>query len=228
MSLIQTRGDAKTFAKNLLDERGNTFFSSTLQNNFVDEANHQVWMELIKSNHEYFNDTASLAYTADSESVDIQSATTSTPHRIIDIGHTPLAGAVSPSNRFNQWRPMRFRERFQIQQQFTTGNYHWVLMANELYVAPIPTSNLNVKLTYIAPLASMTDDANNLLAGVAHQIFGDAVAYCLAHLMNTKQHKENPQVESLWYAALERIRDNAISRDAEETGHVRVTRHPWE
>jgi|TARA_R100000008_G_scaffold53684_1_gene32656 hypothetical protein len=235
---VKTRGDAIAFAKNLLDERGNTFFSTTLQQTFVDEANRIVFEELVNTNYEFFLNTASFTYTADAERFDIQSTTVdsasaaATPYKIIDLGHTASSDAVSANNQLLQWRPMRFKERFAIQRQFgdykASATYHWCLVGKYLYVAPMPSEALNCKIYYIAPLADMTNDNDELLGGYAHQSFGDAVGYCMAHLMNAKQHKENPMVEQLWASALERIRNCATSRVTEEGGHVRVTRHPWD
>jgi len=233
MSLVTTRGTAKTLAKTLLDEKSDTFFSQTNQNNLVDEANRIVWRELIKANHEFFLDTAELTYPANADSTSIEVGTiTTTPYKIVEIGHTPSSGDISPSNAYTQWRPMRFSERYQVQQLYNTARsssfYHYALVSNSLFVAPIPTSALNVQLFYISPLAAMTSDSDELLAGRAHDTFGDCVAYCLADLMNSKQHGQNPVIQRLWVEALERIRDNAPSRLTNEGGHVRVTRAAWD
>ncbi len=232
MSLVTTRGTAKTLAKTLLDEKSDTFFSQTNQNNLVDEANRIVWRELINTNYEYFLDTATLTFTANAERIDIEDVG-DTPHKIIDIGHTPSSGAITPSNPFTQWRPMRFVERYQIQKQGasqrnSTSSYHFVLVGKYLYVSPIPTKALNVHLFHIAPLAAMTDDANELLGGRAQDTFGDCVAYCLADLMNSKQQGQNPVIDRLWMEAQTRIKDHATSRNSNEGGHVRVTRASWE
>jgi len=227
MAKVKTRGDVITFAKNLLDERGNTFFSTTMQQTFADEANRVVFEELVNTNYEFFLDTARFTYTANAESIDIQATTTTTPYKIIDLGHTPTDSVVSANNQMTQWRPMRFKERFQIQRQ-DAPVYHWCLVGKHLHVAPIPTTALNCNIYYIAPLDDMAADGTNVLGGHAHLTFGDAVGYCLAHLMNAKQHKENPMVEQLWLSSLERIRNCATSRVTEEGGHVRVTRHPWD
>ena len=238
MSLVTTRGTAKSLAKTLLDEKSDTFFSQTNQDNLVDEANRIVWRELIKANHEFFLDTAELTYPANADSTDIEAVTVdgagapTTPYKIVEIGHTPNAGAISPTNAYTQWRPMRFAERYHVQQHYNTARatsyYHYVLVARSLFVAPIPTSALNVQLFYISPLAAMTGDSDELLAGRAHDTFGDCVAYCLADLMNSKQQGQNPVTQRLWAEALERIRDNAPTRLSNEGGHVRVTRAAWD
>jgi len=232
MALVTTRGTAKTLAKTLLDEKSDTFFSQTNQDNLADEANRIVWRELINTNYEFFLDTADLTFPANVERVDITSATTDVPYKLIDVGSTPASGAITPSNGFTQWRPMRFVERYQIQNQFntlrTTSSYYYVMVGNFLYVAPIPTSALNVKLFYISPLAALSSDSAELLGGEAHDTFGDAVGYCLADLMNSKQQGQNPVIQRLWLEAQTRIKDHATSRNSNEGGHVRVTRASWE
>jgi len=232
MALVTTRGTAKTLAKTLLDEKSDTFFSQTNQDNLADEANRIVWRELINTNYEFFLDTADLTFPANVERVDITSATTDVPYKLIDVGSTPASGAITPSNGFTQWRPMRFVERYQIQNQFntlrTTSSYYYVMVGNFLYVAPIPTSALNVKLFYISPLAALSSDSAELLGGKAHDTFGDAVGYCLADLMNSKQQGQNPVIQRLWLEAQTRIKDHATSRNSNEGGHVRVTRASWE
>ena len=233
MSLVTTRGTAKTLAKTLLDEKSDTFFSQTNQNNLVDEANRIVWRELINTNYEYFLNTATLTFPANAERVDIDDTTNDTPYKIIDIGHTPSSGAITPNNPFTQWRPMRFVERYQIQKQGatgrgSTGSYHFSLVGEYLYVSPIPTAALNVHLFYIAPLAALSADNSALLGGRAEDVFGDCVAYCLADLMNSKQQGQNPVIDRLWMEAQGRIKDHATSRNSNEGGHVRVTRASWE
>ena len=232
MALVTTRGTAKTLAKTLLDEKSDTFFSQTNQDNLVDEANRIVWRELINTNYEFFLETATLTFTANSERVDLTATTTEIPYKLIDVGSTPNAGGISPSNPFTQWRPMRFPERNQIQNQFNalraTSSYHFVMVGEFLYVAPIPTTALNVQLFYISPLAALVSNGTKLLGGKAHNTFGDAVGYCLANLMNSKQQGQNPVIDRLWMEAQTRINDHATSRNANEGGHVRVTRASWE
>lgn len=232
MALVTTRGTAKTLAKTLLDEKSDTFFSQTNQDNLVDEANRIVWRELINTNYEFFLDTASLTFPANAESVDITATTGKIPYKLIDVGHTASAGAIGPSNPFSQWRTMRFTERYKIQDQHNTfrgsGSHYFVMAGSSLYVAPIPTSALNVHLFYISPLDALTGDLDKLLGGKANDTFGDAVAYCLADLMNSKQQGQNPVIDRLWMEAQTRIKDHATSRNASEGGHVRVTRASWE
>ena len=116
MSLVTTRGTAKTLAKTLLDEKSDTFFSQTNQNNLVDEANRIVWRELINTNYEYFLDTDTFTFPANAERISIDDETGDTPYKIIDIGHTPSSGAITPNNSFNGdqcdlWSDTRFKSQ---------------------------------------------------------------------------------------------------------------------
>ena len=48
---VTTRGEAKTFAKILLDEKNDAFWSAAQQNVLVDQANLIVFRELVKTNY---------------------------------------------------------------------------------------------------------------------------------------------------------------------------------
>ena len=234
MSQVTTRGEAQTIAKILLDEKNDGFWSQTQQNVLCDQANLIVFRELIKTNYEYFLDTATFTYPANFESINL--ATTigisKTPYKIIELGATPSSGSITPDNLLQVFRPMRFSERHTVQRAHNTVlasvQFNYVLLGGRLFLAPIPTEDLNCRLAYIAPLGTLSTANSTLLGGKAHEVFGDCVGYCLAWLMNAKQHDQNPAIDKMWGDALMRMQDNAVSQVSTETGHVKVTRAAYE
>lgn len=232
---VTTRGEAKTFAKILLDEKNDAFWSASQQNVLVDQANLIVFRELVKTNYEYFLNQTSFDYTSGEESVVLTAASSdisAVPYRIIDIGSTASSGSVSSSNPIKPFQPMRYTERHQINSMHSATTldpgYHYAMVGDNLFLAPTPTSTVHIKMSYIEHLDSATADSDKLLGGKAHLSFGDCVGYCLAYLMNAKQNDANPAITKMWLEAQLRLSDNAVSRVSEDTGHVAVTRAPWE
>ena len=240
MALVTTRATAVTYAKRLLGERGSGLASSTVAADLCDEANRIVYQHLANINHEFILQTATFTWAADSETHQLTTETKESngstaaapPMSIVDLGNTPSSGSVTRSNRFNPWRNMNFRDRYTIQRRYdhstALGNYHYCMVGDTIYVAPIPAEALNCHITYIGPLTAMTADGDTLLAGKAHRRFGHVVGAVLAQLLNASQHKENPAIDQLVAQGLMEIETYAQSRAEGASESVRVTRTPWE
>ena len=237
----KTLEDVKALAKLLLDETGDLFWTAAQQNALANEANRAVFRELIDTNPEYFieSTTGPFVWTANTEYFDITSNFISAiPYKIIGLESTEKAAAISPSNLPTKWRPMIFQDRATVQgmDSWWQGEVsrYYCLVGKRLYIAPIPTSALNFHLYWIKHIEKMTVDGNEVLrseqddANGAAEAYGDLVAVYLAKLMNAKQQGQNPMIEQLWAEGLDRMKDNATSRQVAEPSYVRVTRAPWD
>lgn len=235
--------DAREFAKILLDETGNLFWTQAEQNALANEANRVVFRELVATNPEYFieSSTGPFTYTKDSQFIELDASgflNAKLPYKIIGIEETASAAAPSPSNAPNRWKTMRFVDRNMIERTSGYGDLtrHYVLVGNRLYVSPMPEQDLNIHIYWINHLPDLSTDTHMLLSTTASatltngaaQEFGDLVGVYLAKLMNAKQQGQNPTIESLWQEGISRMNNNAQMRNVDEPMSVRVTRAPWE
>jgi hypothetical protein len=242
---VITLGDAREFAKVLLDETGNLFWTQAEQNALANEANRVVFRELVATNPEYFIETSTgpFTYTKDVQFVELDAAgilNGKLPYKIIGIEETEDDAVISRSNMPTKWKTMRFVDRGMIEN--TAGaiygdlTRHYVLVGNRLYVSPMPDKNLNIHIYWINHLPDLSVDEQMLLSTTAvitmtngaAQEFGDLVGVYLAKLMNSKQQGQNPTIDSLWGEGLARMNNNAQMRNVDEPMSVRVTRAPWE
>tara|TARA_Y100001970_G_scaffold6337_1_gene7240 strand:+ start:11270 stop:12004 length:735 start_codon:yes stop_codon:yes gene_type:complete len=240
-NLVLTIEDARAFAKLLLDETGDLFWTETEQTRLANEANRAVYRELISSNPEYFiKYTGPVSWPSDTESVDLTSGSYlgQTPYKIITIEDTDDSGAVARDNMAYKWKPMRFVDRFMVNRTAErivrdVGRFY-VVVGKNLYIAPIPNESLNVHFYWVPRLPATSNATDTLLRteqsvenGAAEE-FGDLVGVYLAKLMNAKQNGNNPVIDSLWAEGLARMQSNAQSRQIDEPIGVRITRGPWE
>ncbi len=237
---VVTLEHARSFAKALLDETGDLFWTQAEQTALANEANRTVFRELVATNPEYFihDDTGPFTWAKDTEHIDLDSAgflgANTLPYKIIGVEDTESSEVVSRSNLPMKWRPMRFAERHILNR--AGGGYRYVVVRNRMYISPIPERALNVHIYWIPHIPDIAVDGNVLLSttvsttltnGAADE-FGDLVGVYLAKLMNSKQQGQNPMIEQLWQEGLARMNNNAQLRNVDEPMSVRATRAPWE
>ena len=98
----------------------------------------------------------------------------------------------------------------------------------------MPHEAINFHIYWIKNIEKISADDHTLLrstqgqANGAAEAYGDLVAVYLAKLMNAKQQGQNPMIEQLWLEGLDRMKNNAQSRNVDEPSYVRVTRAPWD
>ena len=243
---VTTLEDARGFAKVLLDETGDLFWTQAEQNALLNEANRVVFRELVATNPEYFieNSSGPFTFTKDAQYVELNTASILgagvLPYKIIGIEETESAAVPSRTNQAIKWRTMRFVDRNMVERT-AGGSYgsvgrHYVLVRNRLYASPMPDQDINMHIYWINHLPDLTADGHMLLATTlsttltngAAQEFGDLVGVYLAKLMNSKQQGQNMTIEGLWQEGLARMNNNAHMRNVDEPMSVRVTRAPWE
>ena len=248
---VKTLLDAREFAKLLLDESGDLFWTQTEQTALACEANRAVFRELVATNPEYFiaDEDGPFTWAKDTEYVSLNTASflgaNILPYKIIGVEDTEKASAVARDNRPRKWKPMRFQDRNMISNTAESlygdlGRYY-VVVRNRMYVSPIPEKALNVHIYWIPHIADISNDDHVLLSvtgdppiagnaptnGAAEE-FGDLVGVYLAKLMNSKQQGQNQTIEQLWTEGVARMNNNAQLRNVDEPMSVRVTRGPWE
>ena len=237
-----TRGELKSLAKSLLDEKGSLYWSDSLMNTIADEANRDVFRRVVNANgDQHLGTSTSFTFSGGNAFVDLESTLGKAVYKVQTLETTPESGAISATNLPTKMMPMRLSERSKF---LASGgvqglsvadgrSYHYALHASTLYIAPIPTQDIYIKLYYIPVLIPMNADSGTgsfpLRAGNAGtgraSIFHDAVYKRMAVLMNVKQNGNNPLVDKLWQEAVLHIAENAESRYADEPQSVRVLGH---
>lgn len=228
-----TRADIIRYAKADLDEDGESFWTSGALEDYANRANRTVYRELLKVNPGFFLKTTTYTWPGGQVSADLSSvALNEEPQLILDIEQTPASGAISSSNLPSLLVPMRFRQRpMQYQSDWrnnaVVGQHAWELQGNTLFVGPIPGSALYLHIHWVQQLAPFSSgslgDSQAVLGGFA-QPYHDAVAACMAFLMNAKQEGENPVVTEKWAQWKADIAAMASRRRADGPKHVTVTR----
>ena len=224
-----TRADIIRYAKADLDEDGDTFWSTTDLQDYANRANRTVYRELLKVNAGFFLTSTQVDWPAGAVSMDLTAAgLNDEPQLILDIEETPTTGAIGQNNLPRILVPMRFTER---PMQYTShwrssgliSQYAWELQGNTLFIARIPSGGLNLHIHWVEQLAPMTNDADVVLNSFA-QPYHDAVACCMAYLMNVKQEGENPEVSKKWAQWKTDIMAMASRRRADGPKHITITR----
>jgi len=223
-----TRDEVKQLAKDLLDEKGSLFWSDSLLNTLANEANRDVWREIIRVNSEYFLATDSFTWAAGAERIDMEATFAKKPYKVLTLEDTPSSGAIAASNLPRKWMPMRFSERAKHLSSAGLYNireaFHYCTQGKYLYVAPLIQETLNVTAYTIPYLEEMTAGGDVVLGDRA-DMFQDAVYKRLAYLMNIKQNGNNPIVDRLWQEAVIFIENNAETRQIDEPLTVKVLGH---
>ena len=203
-----------TRAKALLGEKSDNWFTTGRQDVLADDANRYVFEQLVEVCPEWFAaEPTSITWPVNTENVDVSGASylNAEPYRIRLIRDTPASGAVSPSNPARTWESCSFKKLTDIQSAPFRGKFYYCLQGVRLYVAPIPTETLYLKVHWIAQLAALASSSTEVLAGAAEP-YGDCVAYRLAFLANASQGGSNQLVTAMWAEAENRIRTAAHSR----------------
>ena len=236
---VKTLDDAREFAKALIDEKGDLFWTQTEQTALASEAN-----RVVATNPEYFIDdsTGPFTWPKDTEYVTLSTASflgsNVVPYKIIQVEDTETSASPGKNNIPRKWRTMRFQDRRIVDTRY--GSVYgdigraYVVVRNRMYVSPVPDKELNVHIYWIPHIPDITNDTDILLVtkqadinGAAEE-FGDLVGVYLAKLMNSKQQGQNPMIEQLWMEGLARMNNNAQLRNVDEPISVRVTRAPWD
>ena len=225
-----TRADIIRFAKADLDEDGNTFWTTSELQDYANRADRTVFRELLSVNPGFFLKSTSVTWTGGTVSLDVDhvSVLGEEPQLILDIEETPESGAISQNNLPRMIVPMRFTERPMLYRSHwrsigLISKYCWEMQGNTLFVAPLKGSDLFLKIHWVQQLPVLDDDADVVLNGAA-QPYHDAVAACMAYLMNVKQEGENPEVVRKWTQWKEDIKSMASRRRADGPKHVTITR----
>jgi hypothetical protein len=241
---VKDLDDVKGFAKTLLDEGANSFWTDAQQTALANEANRMVFRILVDNNPEFFleknttaNDNA-FTWPKDTERVQLDHSSflgsSVMPYKVVGVENVATNAAITPSNLPTKWRPMRFSERHLIERGGPDIAHHYCVVRNYMYISPIPQQDLYFYVYWIPPLGEMSSAAHFVLSEDVSSLkfvaeaFGDCVGYALAHLMNAKQNNANPAVEQLWNECIVRMTEHSQLRHVDEPMKVTITRAPWE
>ena len=233
-----TLNDVKSLASNLMDIKGTAEVSSAQWVALVNMACTQVHQILVETMPDYWTTTATFTYPANTESIDLAGASYLNgpiPYKIIGVEALPANAAVSQSNVPVKVMPIPFTDRDKYMYSvdsglrlttLTTLPLHYTLAGSaNLYLTPVPTAPVILRLHYIPAVPTLTtsDGSTAILSGRApeHHM---AVAYCVAHLLNSKREGANVMATKLWMEAKEAMLHVSNSRQVDEPRHIRQVR----
>lgn len=223
-----TRAEIVTIAKTLLDEVSDDFWSASQQNDLANMANKKVYRILTRVNPELFLSTKSWTWPSATESITLTASDyfNEEPYKVLEVAETENNSAPGSSNLPHQWIPIRFTERTKWHHQELdhrklagTISRGYVLQGDKMYVAPIPESDQYIHVAWVPKLTELSAAGTEVLNGKA-EMFGDAVAYCLAYLMDAKQEGQNKHVTELWYSAVKEMEGQARTRQLQRPRRV--------
>ena len=229
-----TCADVITLARTLVDEPDTSALRSAAAVTLYNAANLDVYRRIIDVQPDYFLTSATFAWPASTESLDISGASylNAVPYKIAGVEVTNASGGTTANNLPTKLTPMVFQERAKYLQDNGYGALtanptyrpaHYVLTGgSKMYLAPIATSALNMTIYYIPQLVAATTataSAHVPLAGTASE-FHDIVAYRLASLVESKQKGSSQTATRLWMEAQDRISASAGSRQVDEPRRV--------
>jgi hypothetical protein len=210
-SLLNIRDDAKA----LLDLDDDLFISSTNQIAFANIANREVYRMIARHAPSFLMETTAVTWSA-GPSIDLPTELTTAPYQIVMVLETPAAGAISDSNRPWKWFSQDTRDQDHadyyrsgilagLDLQTPKSPTHYFLEGDAMKAIPIPTENRFIHIIHIKQPTALAVDADEVLNGKA-EMFGDAVMYRLAVLMNAKQEGQNPTIGYMWQEATDSIK----------------------
>ena len=210
-SLLNIRDDAKA----LLDIDGDLFVSSTAQIAMANLANREVYRMIAQHAPSFLMETTTHTWPA-GPSISLPTVLSAAPYQIVMMLETAAAGAISNTNRPWQWFPQDTRDQRYTkyyQNGFLTGinlltpksPTHYFLEGDLMKALPIPVENRFMHIIHIKQPTVLSSDGNEVLNGKA-EMFGDAVMYRLAMLINTKQEGQNPMIGYMWQDAVASIK----------------------
>lgn len=216
-----TLTDIKTIAKGLVNEKSDQFWNSTEQTTLANIANRTVYKMLVDVNPEMMYSSTSFSWPAMTDNIDMTGSSylNAEPQIILGIQNTPVNAPSTIMNLPSKWVQIPFQERYRYQRGYPGYGYFYTVQGNQLYCTPTPRIALNVTVFWIPQCPALSGASDAVLGGYAES-FGDAVAYCLAHLLNAKQNAVNPAVENLWEQAKQDIKELARTRTADEPRKV--------
>lgn len=235
--MSMTVSAVKTLAQSLMD--GGSDYSATLWLSLINAANQSVYRNIVTSNPDYFTVTAYVTVTGGAESIDLSGsgALNTIPYKLLSVERMPTSAALSSTNLPIPLLPCSLSERPSILASSgaplsvdaltgATGLYptHYTIQGSAtLYLAPISTADVYLRVSYVPPLATLTTD-NDLVLGGRCPEHADAVGYALASLCNARRENANPLAFQLWGDAKQSINDGAGSRSIPEHDHIRRVR----
>jgi hypothetical protein len=192
-----TRQNVIDAAMLLVNENTTQLMTPTVQTTFADMANRHVYDLIVAKCSHYVVTSTSFTWPANTESADFTGASylNADPLKLISIEDYPSTGGIGAGNLPRKWETMESSQRPGYHYQWTVP--HYIMEGDNLFVAPLFGQTLNCRALWIPQAAALTLSSTEVLNGKAES-FGDAVTFCLAHLLNARQSGTNPAIERGW------------------------------
>tara|TARA_R100000231_G_scaffold40083_1_gene34884 strand:+ start:10047 stop:10751 length:705 start_codon:yes stop_codon:yes gene_type:complete len=230
----ETRLDVNTTIRDLLDDPRKDFFSDAVVNRAITRANQIVYNLLVKRDPSIFSTESSITWPADTKSLDISGASylNSVPMVIQRVWETDESGAVGTNNEPQEVLPT---SQTALVDAYCNGSgYHSARGLSQLYysmrgkfmdIAPVPDDERFLKILYVpANPTALDSDSVEVLSGTFPHMH-QAVAYCGAYLLLSKQEGQNAaSITQLWSAAQSELISFGNFQQAQRNNRVRSYR----
>jgi len=219
-----TYAEVRTLAQTILDDTNTaTGITAAQWLTLINAAHRHVWTLLVDAAPSWFASSNTITWPANTENVDISGSSylNLNPYKVLTVEVTPTTAALGPGNLPRQLTEMRYEDRANRLSQDPSWVYgssgsnspQWFTMVSSynMTVAPIPSSAVVMRLTWVTSLAALTGSETSMFGGRAPE-FNDCVAYRAALLANMKREGTNPLAQAMWQESLDRIQNAAASR----------------
>lgn len=223
-----TGAEAITLARTLVDEPDTSALKSSQAVALLNAANLEVYRRIVGVNPDYFAVRSVITFPASTEYVDLSGASYLNANffKLLSLEASETADGATVSQVPTKLLPMPFTDRILYLRHGGSGRTsvparYALVGASNLYLAPIVAAPVYLTVYYAPQLTAFTTGTltSEVLGGRADE-YHDAVAYCLANLVNAKGKGSSPLAASLWAEAKAAI-DNSGDRSTDEPRRVR-------
>ena len=232
--MAETRSSVRTTIRDLLDDPRKDFFSDAVVNRAIDRANQMVYNMLVKRDPSLFSAEDSFDWPAGTKTLDISQGDYlgGVPMIIQRVWETNTSGDIGTNNEPQEVLPL---PQDALVEAYAGGSYYYTARGiSQLYysmrgpfmdLAPVPDDTRHLKILWVsANPTALAVDGDEVLSGRLPHLH-NAVSYCGAYLLLSKQEGQNAtMVSQLWSAAQADLVSFGNYQQAQRNGRVRSHR----
>ena len=224
------RGTARTTVKAIwLGETG-SYWSDAQLNSVISAANRRVFNLVIEQDPTYFQTVSgNLTYPANTENIDLSGASflNGRPQKILAVEQLESDAAVGSGNQPTLCEPVHPSD---IQRYYTYStqtltaltSYRYALLGDLLYLGPLPTSAVVLRVRYITPIADLAEDSTTLLGNQLVE-WHELVTYIAAEMALAKAREPNDMLSRLRAETQAEMIASLTGRQIQEPRYIRDT-----
>lgn len=224
----KTVAQARALAQAYLNEPGTTSISTAQWLLFANQAQFEVFREIITVNPDQYTARTTITWPANTGAISLTGASylNDDVYRITGVERFDTLTPVDGTDLSIRLKPCRFQD---ISDKCRLGAPPgWYAITGhttqlKLYLAPVPTAATLLYVSYVEAVPELTSDSSTLSVPLEYQ---DAVCRRMASLANIRGGGRNQAVEAAWRDSLADIAATAGPRIADEPRQVREILDP--